>query len=119
MWGEGISVYNQDAFVWRGTAAAAERLWSPYELTPTHDAAAPRLVEHLCRLETLGIRAGPIQPSFCPADAVMPTASAGDGAGQLAAALGAALATSGDEVTVTVKLSRADAVVLREALVAA
>jgi hypothetical protein len=31
MWGEGINVDNFDAFVWRGTAAASERLWASEE----------------------------------------------------------------------------------------
>ena len=72
MWGEGINAGNSPAFVWRGTSAVAERLWSPYNATPSHDLAVNRLVEHVCRLQLLGIRAGPIEPSFCPSDVVMP-----------------------------------------------
>lgn len=68
MWGEGINEDNFDEYVWRGAGAAAERLWSPYALTPTHAAATDRFVEHLCRLSLLGVRAGPIEPSYCPAD---------------------------------------------------
>ena len=70
MWGEGINEDNFDEYVWRGAGAAAERLWSPYALTPSHTTANDRFVEHLCRLSLLGIRAGPIQPNFCPADAM-------------------------------------------------
>jgi hypothetical protein len=120
MWGEGINAYNQDAFVWRGTSAAAERLWSLSALTPAHAAAAPRLVEHLCRLETLGVRAGPIQPGFCPQDVVMPSATAAVQA--VNAALDAALAAPGgsdDDVALTLTLSREDAAALRAALAAA
>ena len=59
---------NFDEYVWRGAGAAAERLWSPYALTPSHAAATDRFVEHLCRLSLMGVRAGPIEPSYCPAD---------------------------------------------------
>lgn len=59
-----------DEYVWRGAGAAAERLWSPFALTPSHTTANDRFVEHLCRLSLLGVRAGPIQPSYCPADAL-------------------------------------------------
>lgn len=86
MWGEGINEDNFDEYVWRGAGAAAERLWSPYALTPSHATAAPRFVEHLCRLSLLGVRAGPIQPSFCPADAMpKPNATAALAAGVAAA----------------------------------
>ena len=68
MWGEGINAANADAYIWRGAAAAAERLWSPLALTPSHAQAAGRFAEHLCRLQALGVRAGPIAPGFCPSD---------------------------------------------------
>lgn len=70
LWGEGVTAFNQDSFVWRGTTAAAERLWSPYETTMSATNATSRMVEQLCRLQMLGFRAGPIQPSFCPADVI-------------------------------------------------
>jgi hypothetical protein len=68
MWGEGINKDNADAYIWRGAAAAAERLWSPLALTPSHAAAAGRFAEHLCRLHLLGVHAGPSGPGFCPSD---------------------------------------------------
>ena len=75
MWGEGINKDNIDAYVWRGAAAIAERLWSPAASTLSHGAAAGRLAEHLCRLANLGVRAGPIGPNFCAADAAQPSPS--------------------------------------------
>ena len=90
MWGEGINAANADAYIWRGAAAAAERLWSPLALTPSHAQAAARFAEHLCRLQALGVRAGPIGPVFCPSD----VAAAGL-AGVRAAALAAAGAGQG------------------------
>jgi len=76
MWGEGINQYNADAYIWRGAAAAAERLWSPLELTPSYVGALGRYPEHLCRLHILGVHAGPIAPGFCPADVhTLPSAS--------------------------------------------
>ena len=89
MWGEGINKDNIGAYVWRGTVAAAERLWSPRSLTPAHDAAAGRLGEHLCRLSLLGIKTGPISPSFCPSDSLAPAAAAGSAAAEALAALNA------------------------------
>ena len=83
MWGEGINKDNQAQYVWRGAAAAAERLWSPRDATPGHAAAAARFAEHLCRLALLGVAAGPIGPNFCPADAAPPPAARGaDGGGR-------------------------------------
>ena len=88
MWGEGINSANADAYIWRGAAAAAERLWSPLALTPNHTQAAGRLTEHLCRLQALGVKAGPIGPGFCPSD----IAVAGS---ELAAIKAAALTAAG------------------------
>jgi hypothetical protein len=110
MWGEGINAGNADAYIWRGAAAAAERLWSALAQTPTHQLAAGRFVEHLCRLWMLGVRAGPIGPNFCPADAVMPAAAAAS----RARAVLRATAPAGDDGSVT--LSRAQVEALREAL---
>jgi hypothetical protein len=92
MWGEGINAANADAYIWRGAVAAAERLWSPLALTPNHTQASGRMAEHLCRLQGLGVRAGPIGPGFCPFD----LGGAGSGlAGIKEAALAAAGAGQG------------------------
>ncbi len=90
MWGEGINAANADAYIWRGAAAAAERLWSPLALTPSHAQATGRFTEHLCRLQGLGVRAGPIGPGFCPSD----VAQGAEGAG-VAEVRAAALAAAG------------------------
>ncbi len=111
MWGEGINAANADAYIWRGAAAAAERMWSPLALTPNHTLATGRFVEHLCRLWMLGVRAGPIGPNFCPADAIMPTTGAA-AALRARAALGSAAPASDGSVT----LSPVQAEALREAL---
>jgi hexosaminidase len=76
MWGEGINADNADAYIWRGAAAIAERLWSDLQSTPSHQQAAGRLAEHLCRLGPLGVRAGAIGPNFCPSDTGMGTTTA-------------------------------------------
>jgi hypothetical protein len=110
MWGEGINAANADAYIWRGAAAAAERLWSPLALTPTHTLAAGRFEEHLCRLWMQGVRAGPVGPNFCPADAAAaPTTAA-------AARARAALAAAGASADGSVTLAPALAEALREAL---
>ena len=87
MWGEGINKDNIGAFVWRSTVAAAERLWSPRSLTPAHDSAAGRLAEHLCRLSLLGVKTGPISPSFCPSDSLSTSAVTSSAAAEALAAL--------------------------------
>ena len=102
----GINKDNAAAFMWRGAAAAAERLWSPQALTPSHSTAAPRFAEHLCRLALLGVRAGPIGPNFCPADSQAPASSA---------AL-VALELLGDGRAESVTLSRSEADAVRAAL---
>ena len=68
MWGEGINKDNFDAYVWHGTAAIAERLWSPAALTQSTDDAVPRLAEQMCRMSARGFRPGPIEPGYCPYD---------------------------------------------------
>ena len=68
MWGEGINKDNFDAYVWHGTAAIAERLWSPADLTQSADDASPRLSEQMCRMSARGFRPGPIGPGYCPGD---------------------------------------------------
>lgn len=37
-WGEGLAAHDFDAYVWRGAAAVAERLWSPRNTTDVADA---------------------------------------------------------------------------------
>lgn len=86
MWGEGINEDNFDAFVWRGAAAAAERLWSTEESLGCPESACPgitgarkrsywlhegdpRFADQLCRMSQQGIKTGPIAPGFCPSDA--------------------------------------------------
>ena len=94
MWGEGINQDNTDAYVWRGTAAVAERLWSPRAATMSHVQAAERYPEHLCRLAMLGIPTGPIGPNFCPADSQASTSAAAAAARRALAALDATGATA-------------------------
>lgn len=107
MWGEGVNAGNADAYIWRGAAAVAERLWSDLEATPSHKLAAGRLAEHLCRIWQLGVRAGPIGPNFCPgAD------TGADSATAAMVAMDGAVEGSNGSVT----LSRAQAAVVREAL---
>ena len=107
MWGEGINKDNAAQYIWRGAAAAAERLWSAQARTPSHSQATERFQEHLCRLAMLGVRAGPIGPNFCPADAQAPMA---------AAALTALNALASSSETETVALSRAQFEAVRSAL---
>ena len=96
IWGEGINEDNFDAYVWRSTAAAAERLWSseqslgcpedicpgihanprrPVRAGPSHWLLPgdPRMADQLCRMSQLSIKTGPTAPGFCPSD----TGSAG------------------------------------------
>jgi hexosaminidase len=95
MWGEGVNEDNWEAFVWRGAAAAAERLWAteqslgcPPQLCPGITGARrgqsywmasdrstqfisvgdTRLSDQLCRMSRLGLKPGPIAPGFCPSD---------------------------------------------------
>lgn len=63
-WSEGISEHNFDARTFTNLAAVAERLWSPRASTSGGGTSA-RLVEHICRMNTLGFGANPIEPSFC------------------------------------------------------
>lgn len=87
MWGEGINQDNFDAYVWRGAAAAAERLWAteeslgcPASVCPGISKVRPgrsfwmgvgdtRHAEQMCRMSRLGVRTGPNAPGFCPSDA--------------------------------------------------
>ena len=54
MWGEWISPENLDSRVWPRTAAIAERLWSPQEVTDATSMYA-RLADISWRLEWLGL----------------------------------------------------------------
>lgn len=86
MWGEGINKDNFGAFVWRATAAVAERLWSPFSnATASHSAAQARFAEHVCRLSMLGVPTGPLAPSWCPSDAWAPSRAADDATAAAAA----------------------------------
>ena len=88
MWGEGVNQDNFDAYVWRGAAAAAERLWSrPDQTAAADDSTEQRLAAHACRLAKRGVRMGPVGAGFCPSDADVqpPDSSPAAVAGQLAA----------------------------------
>ena len=67
MWAEGINKHDFDSYAWTKAAAVAERLWSPEDVNDL-DAAQPRLISHVCRMNMRGIQAEPIYPSFCPSD---------------------------------------------------
>jgi len=56
--------HNFDARTFTNLAAVAERLWSPRSSSSDGDTSA-RLVEHICRMNTRGFGANPIEPSFC------------------------------------------------------
>ena len=62
-----VAVYvdeSVNAEEFKQIAAVAERLWSSRAVNST-SLATPRLVEHVCRLNTRGFRANPIDPSWC------------------------------------------------------
>lgn len=63
-WAERVNDFNFEQIVWPRTAAAAERLWSPRTVADK-TLAQPRLMEHICRLNSRGVAAGPIVPSSC------------------------------------------------------
>jgi hexosaminidase len=67
MWGEGVNTHDFEARVWTRAAAVAERLWRLHPIFDV-DEATPRLEAHVCRLNLLGIKAGPIGPGFCMSD---------------------------------------------------
>ena len=71
MWGEGVNRFNWDSRVWDKAMALSERMWSDRRVNDT-EAAEGRLARHLCRLNQLGVAAGPIKAGWCPADAGAP-----------------------------------------------
>merc|ERR1712224_872624 len=71
MWGDDVNADIFDAFVWRGVAALAERLWSPVESirNPVENfGPVARLADHSCRLRIRGLGVGPTFSGWCPAD---------------------------------------------------
>jgi N-acetyl-beta-hexosaminidase len=71
MWGEGVNKDNFDAFVWRNTAAAAERLWSPLSQTQQAvDITMHRLNTHACKMSKRGVAVGAADRGYCPTDAL-------------------------------------------------
>lgn len=64
MWSEHIDENNFDSIVYPRAAAVGERLWSPATVTDEDDAHA-RLLVHRCRLVNRGVRASPVEPSYC------------------------------------------------------
>ena len=75
MWGDDVNADIIEAFVWRGAAALAERLWSrPSALrNPRHNnAPTVRLAQHSCRMRMRGMAVGPTQAGWCPADSLPP-----------------------------------------------
>ena len=76
MWGDDVNADIIEAFVWRGAAALAERLWSePSALrNPRHNnAPTVRLAQHSCRMRMRGMAVGPTQAGWCPADSLPPS----------------------------------------------
>ena len=67
MWGEGVNQFDFETRVVSRLAAVAERMWVNRDLNNL-DGAEIRLDRHICRLNLMGIHAGPIKPSFCLSD---------------------------------------------------
>jgi hexosaminidase len=63
-WGEQVDSFTVDAISWPRTAAVAERLWSPKEVTDISSMKL-RLNQHWCLLTRRGVHASPIQPGYC------------------------------------------------------
>jgi len=63
MWGETVDPSDILNTIWPRAAAAAERLWSPADVTDT-DAALPRLQRFRCLLTQRGIGANPVLVPF-------------------------------------------------------
>ncbi|XP_062506570.1 uncharacterized protein LOC134183119 [Corticium candelabrum] len=58
MWGETVDPSDIDQTIWPRAAAAAERLWSPQDVTD-HDQFLQRLLAFRCLLNRRGIKAAP------------------------------------------------------------
>jgi len=69
MWGEGINQFNFGSFVWHTASAVAERLWSS-QGTTNPDFALSRLQIQTCKLDQMGLNAGPVYPNYCPSDSL-------------------------------------------------
>ena len=67
MWGEGVNRFDFEARVWAKAAAVAERMWSNQNVNDVAEAQV-RLDRHICRLNLMGVHAGPIIPGFCSSD---------------------------------------------------
>ncbi|QDZ19357.1 beta-hexosaminidase [Chloropicon primus] len=67
MWAEGVNELDFETRVWAKAAAVAERMWSRSIVNDVVEAQA-RLDRHICRLNMMGVRAGPIIPGFCLSD---------------------------------------------------
>ncbi|OWM70094.1 hypothetical protein CDL15_Pgr025944 [Punica granatum] len=63
MWGETVDTSNVQQTIWPRAAAAAERLWSTKDSTPTRNVnatALPRLQYFRCLLNRRGVQAAPV-----------------------------------------------------------
>ena len=56
-----------DAYAVTKAAAVAERMWSNQNVNAVAEAQV-RLDRHICRLNLMGVHAGPIIPGFCSSD---------------------------------------------------
>ena len=67
MWGEKVDQYNIQSKVWPTAAAVGERLWSAANntLVANIDDAELRLNTFICRMNSRGFYAGPIEPGYC------------------------------------------------------
>lgn len=69
MWGEKVHDGNIDEFVWPRTVAIAEVLWSSPSDRTVNDDLKFRFNMAACKLQDIGIAAGPFRPSMpCPGD---------------------------------------------------
>lgn len=69
MWGEKVHDGNIDEFVWPRTVAIGEVLWSSPSSRTINDDLKFRFNMVACKLQDIGIAAGPFRPSMpCPGD---------------------------------------------------